>query len=267
MLSAISSGPPDVAASALSIWPDYPEALCNLGAALQGLGQHAESVEQLRRAARASAELCGGAQQPGDRAARAGPEGRGTRAISARAVELDPAFAPAQTNLGQMLLDRGRAEEALPHCQEAVRLDPNSAVLHHNLGNVLAGAGPAGRRQGFVSGSVAAESQAGARQCPPRPGHSARGAGVGRLVWLKKAVELEPDKADFWEWLAELYDEMEEPGESIPCWERVVALEPDRAGPHIFAGLGVAGGRAAGPRPRDIMRPRSDCSPSMAPPT
>jgi tetratricopeptide (TPR) repeat protein len=29
--------------TALSIWPDYPEALCNLGAALQGLGQHAES--------------------------------------------------------------------------------------------------------------------------------------------------------------------------------------------------------------------------------
>ena len=36
--------------AALSIWPNYPEALCNLGAALQGLGQHAESVEQLRRA-------------------------------------------------------------------------------------------------------------------------------------------------------------------------------------------------------------------------
>ena len=36
-----------------------------------------------------------------------------------------------------MLLDRGQAEEALPHCQEAVRLDPNSAAMHHNLGNVL----------------------------------------------------------------------------------------------------------------------------------
>ena len=29
---------------------------------------------------------------------------------------------------------------------------------------------------------------------------------------------------------------MEEPGESLPCWERVVALEPDRAGAHIALG-------------------------------
>ena len=41
-----------------------------------------------------------------------------------RAVELEPGFAPARTNLGQMLLDRGQAEEALPHCQEAARLHP-----------------------------------------------------------------------------------------------------------------------------------------------
>ena len=56
------------------------------------------------------------------------------------------------------------------------------------------------------------------------------------LVWLKKAVELEPANADFWQWLAELYDEMEEPGESIPCWERVVALDPDRAPAHLSLG-------------------------------
>ena len=55
-------------------------------------------------------------------------------------------------------------------------------------------------------------------------------------VWLKKAVELEPAKVDFWQWLAELYDEMEESGESIPCWERVVALEPDRASAHLSLG-------------------------------
>ena len=33
--------------AALAIWPNYPEALSNLGAALQGLGQHVESVEFL----------------------------------------------------------------------------------------------------------------------------------------------------------------------------------------------------------------------------
>ena len=64
------------------------------------------------------------------------------------------------------------------------------------------------------------------------------------LVWLKKAVELEPDKADFWEWLAELYDEMEEPGESIPCWERVLAPRARSGGAASLAGWALQeGGR------------------------
>ena len=64
----------------------------------------------------------------------------------------------------------------------------------------------------------------------------AEGQLTDALVWLKKAVELEPENADFWQWLAELYDEMEEPGESIPCWERVVGLDPDRPSAHLSLG-------------------------------
>src|SRR5262249_54043087 len=36
--------------AALALWPDYPEALCNLGAALQGMHQSAEAVTHLERA-------------------------------------------------------------------------------------------------------------------------------------------------------------------------------------------------------------------------
>ena len=38
------------------------------------------------------------------------------------------------------------------------------------------------------------------------------------------------------QWLAELYDEMEEPGESIPCWERVRRPRAGRAGAHVSLG-------------------------------
>ena len=155
-----------------------------------------------------------------------------------RAVELEPAFAPARTNLGQMLLDRGQAEEALPHCQEAVRLaagparrctttwamrlraldrlvearaaylealrlDPELALSHAHLGLIL-------QKEGQLDDA---------------------------LVWLKQAVELEPANATFWEILAELQDEREEPGEAIPCWERVLALATEeRPGPHLSLG-------------------------------
>ena len=50
---------------------------------------------------------------------------------------LDPNLAPAQTNLGQLLLDLGQAELALPHCRQAVVLEPNLPEAHNNLGNAL----------------------------------------------------------------------------------------------------------------------------------
>ena len=56
------------------------------------------------------------------------------------------------------------------------------------------------------------------------------------LFWMKKAVELDASNAPFWEWLAGLHDEREEPAEAIPWWERVVGLGPDRPAPHLSLG-------------------------------
>ena len=109
-----------------------------------------------------------------------------------RAVELDATFAPAQTNLGQTLLDLGQAGRGLPHCQEAVRLDPNSAVLHHNLGNTLR------VLERLVDAKV---SYLEALRLDPKLAVSNAHLGLvlqkegqlsDALVWLKKAVELEP---------------------------------------------------------------------------
>lgn len=161
----------------------------NLGIALRDLGRKEEALEHFRKA-----------------------------------VELDVTFAPAQTNLGQTLLDLGQADEALPHSQEAVRLDPNSAVLHHNLGNTFR------VLERLVDAKV---SYLEALRLDPKLALSNAHLGLvlqkegqlsDALVWLKKAVDLEPANVEFWQWLAELHDEMEESAESIPCWERVVAL-------------------------------------------
>jgi hypothetical protein len=43
----------------------------------------------------------------------------------AAAVELTPDSGPARTNLGGALVSVGRAEEAIPHLQQALKIDPN----------------------------------------------------------------------------------------------------------------------------------------------
>jgi tetratricopeptide (TPR) repeat protein len=221
--------------TALAISPDYPEALCNLGAALQAMGQSADAAEQLVRALELRPNFAIAHNILGVALRNLGRKDEELDHFR-RAVELDPAFAAAHTNLGQTLLDRGQAEDALPHCQEAVRLDPNRAALHHNLGNAFR------LLERYVDAKFSylealrldpdlALANAHVGMVMEREGRTA-----DALVWLKKAVELEPANADFWQWLGELHVEMEEPGQSIPCWERVLALDPDRAPAHIALG-------------------------------
>ena len=54
-----------------------------------------------------------------------------------RALALDPRNAEAHVNLGRLLQERGRTEEAVLQYQEALRLSPRSAPAAFNLGTAL----------------------------------------------------------------------------------------------------------------------------------
>ena len=66
---------------------------------------------------------------------KAGDRGRAERALS-RAVELDNAHVKARTNLSRVLLEQGRAADALPHIERAAELAPASHEVWRVLGNV-----------------------------------------------------------------------------------------------------------------------------------
>jgi tetratricopeptide (TPR) repeat protein len=221
--------------AALQLWADYPEALCNLGAALQGMSQSTEAVEHLERALVLRPNFVVAHSNLGIALRDLGRKQEALEHFQ-RAVEIDPAFAPAQTNLGQTLQDLGQPEEALPHCQEAVRLDPNSAVLHHNLGNTLRALERLVDAKVSYLEALRLDSKLALSNAHLGLVLQKEGQLSDALVWLKKAVELEPANVDFWQWLAELHDEMEESADAIPCWERVVALDPDRASAHLSLG-------------------------------
>lgn len=55
-----------------------------------------------------------------------------------RAAELNGETVKIRTNLGRVLLERGRAADALPHLQKAVELEPTSHEVWRVLGNVYA---------------------------------------------------------------------------------------------------------------------------------
>ena len=151
-----------------------------------------------------------------------------------------PGGGPARSEFGgaapqsrQRAAGLDRLVDARAAYLEALRLNPNLAVANAHLGLVF-------QREGQLADA---------------------------LVWLKKAVELEPKNAACHEWLAELYDEMDEPDESIPCWEQVLALRPDRPGPHVSLGSALQARRPAGRGPRALPGRDSRSSPTSARPT
>ena len=152
------------------------------------------------------------------------------------AVELDPRFAQAHTNLGQLLVELGRAAEALPHCEQAARLAPDMPALHHNLGNTLRALERwVDARMAYLEALRLAPGLAIAHA---HLGLVLKGEGqaASAVIWLKRAVELEPDNGDCWEFLAQLYDELEEAAPAIACWQRVLILNGPRAGPNLSLG-------------------------------
>ena len=62
-----------------------------------------------------------------------------------KAIELDPKFATAHSNLGIALKAKGQLDEAIACFKKAIELDPKFAMAHYNLGICADGQGPVGR--------------------------------------------------------------------------------------------------------------------------
>lgn len=56
------------------------------------------------------------------------------RAAFEQALDVDPKFAPALVNIGNLHLEAGEMDEAIRYYESAVRSDDDYALAHHNLG-------------------------------------------------------------------------------------------------------------------------------------
>ena len=57
------------------------------------------------------------------------------------ALRADPEFADAHLLLGDLLMAKGQARDAVPRYREAIRIKPESARAHLGLGSALAAVG------------------------------------------------------------------------------------------------------------------------------
>jgi Tfp pilus assembly protein PilF len=98
-------------------------------------GRYADAAELFGAYAAAHPRSVSGQYMLGLSAWKAGDRGRAQEALL-RAVELDSSHVKARTNLSRVLLEQGRAADALPHMEKAVALAPSSHEVWRVLGNV-----------------------------------------------------------------------------------------------------------------------------------
>ena len=112
------------------------DAHSNLGNALTGPEASRRGAGELRQSDRAQARLCGGVQQPRQRAT--GPEAsREALASYDKAIALKPDYAEAYNNRGNALKELKRPDDALASYDRGDRAEADYAEAYNNRGNAL----------------------------------------------------------------------------------------------------------------------------------
>ena len=119
----------------LALRPDIAEVHNNLGNVLKDQGSSTKRRPTTSERVGSQARPLPGPQQPGRhpprRASSTRPwHGIGKPSLSARSAE-------AHNNLGAVLREQGKLDEAAAHCERAVALKPDLFEAHNNLGNIL----------------------------------------------------------------------------------------------------------------------------------
>jgi predicted O-linked N-acetylglucosamine transferase (SPINDLY family) len=133
----------DLIGRAVVLRPQWPEALSNLGVALREVGRTQEAIDVIRRANSLNPNLPGArhnlANALNDLGYALTKKGRLEEAVLScrEAIMLTPEYAEAHVNLGIALKALGRFDEAISAYRQAIALREDMQEARNNLGNVL----------------------------------------------------------------------------------------------------------------------------------
>jgi Flp pilus assembly protein TadD len=159
---------------AIRLMPHYPDAVANLGALLAKQRKYGAAIAALRRALALSPHLESARRNlafaldsAGIDQARAGRPAAAV-ALFKESTTLDPAEPAFWRDLGQALVEDGKAAEAIAPLERAVALRPNGANERFWLARAYLLAGRAAEAQGHIDALRSLDATAAANLSPAR---------------------------------------------------------------------------------------------------
>jgi protein O-mannosyl-transferase len=146
-----------------------------------------------------------------------------------KALEIQPRYADADNNLGSALLEKGRVDEAIACYQKALELQPDYALAHNNLGNALL-------RKGQVDEAIAQYQKALALQ--PDYANACNNLATAfrrkgqldeALTYYRKALNIHPHHVLAHNNLGDVLLQQGRVDEATVHFQKAVELKPDDA--------------------------------------
>jgi protein O-mannosyl-transferase len=157
-----------------------------------------------------------------------------------KALELNPDYADVHNNLAILLVERGRIDEAMAHYRKALKLDPDHTKAYNNIGVLLKGMGRTDEAMAYFQKVV---------EIDPEDGDVYYNIGglledMGRtdeaLVQYRKSLGLNPNHVETLYNLGLLLTRMGRIDEAIVHYRKVVELNPGHADAHNNLGILLA---------------------------
>jgi tetratricopeptide (TPR) repeat protein len=156
-------------------------------------------------------------------------KGRVNEAITQyqKALQIKPDKEEACNNLGNALLQKGNVDEAITHYQKVLQINPEFAEAHYNLGNALL-------QKGSVDEAIAHFQKA--LQINPDYADAHNNLGYALLqkgsvdeaiAHFQKALQINPDYADAHNNLGNILLEKGSVNEAIVHFQKVLEIKPD----------------------------------------
>jgi len=155
-----------------------------------------------------------------------------------KAIKINPRYADAHNDLGNIYLKMGRFKESFNAYRKALNLAPNHPMLLNNIGNVLMAQGEYEKALNWLNKSVELEPDNAATHC--NLGNTFRSLGESRkaVAAYKQAFELNPRQGSYCLNLGGVLIELEEFDEAVECFNQALKLNPEDQ--KAYLGLGKA---------------------------
>ncbi|MDH5571342.1 MAG: tetratricopeptide repeat protein [Gammaproteobacteria bacterium] len=179
---------------ALSVKPDYAEAMNNLGLTFKESGRFEEAIDCYEKAISTNSNYVEAYYNLGNVREKSG---QADEAISyyRKALIINPGYAEAYNNLGGALLNKGIFDEAIENFRIAVSIKPDCTEFNNNYGNAL------------IAANQINEA----------------------IVYLEKAISTDPHCAEAYSNLGNAFKENGQYEKAIDCYRMAMSIKPNYA--------------------------------------